>query len=145
MSRRLWSVMAAGAWVLTMTLTGLAQETLSEKEVFRDAFLSSDTLPRYMRAHAGHKVTGAGLLEATLPRAYFDSSVPDANPAIAIIHIEPGRKVTCGLPKPITREEMSIFTEGTPVAFAGELADAQDWGEWRTIYLGNCLLTLRDE
>ena len=133
------------AWILATSIPCLAQEPISEREVFREAFLSDDSLPRYMRAHAGHKVKGTGLLEATMPRAYFDSSVPDANPAIAIIHIEPGRKVTCGLPKPVTREEMEIFREGVAVAFSGELADAQDWGEWRTVYLGNCLLTLRGD
>lgn len=97
----------------------------------------------YLQRHAGQRVDGTGNVEAVLPRSYFDTSVPHTNPVVALLHVSAGRKVVCGLPRLLTQEEMREFPEGTPVSFFGNLADAQDWGEWSTLYLGECTLSRR--
>ncbi|MDF1553294.1 MAG: hypothetical protein P1P84_09550 [Deferrisomatales bacterium] len=131
---------AACAGLLSLSTASAAQPPIPQAEVFRQVFATSEALPDYMKANAGRAVEGQGRLEAIMPRATFDSSVPDANAAVAIIHLQPGRKVTCGLLNPLTREQFGSLQEGAAVAFTGELVDAQDWGEWQTVYLGNCQL-----
>jgi hypothetical protein len=102
--------------------------------------LDTETRHQYLREQAGKTVGGAGHLEVVMTRTYFDTSVPDSNPAVALIQVSPGRKVTCGLPQLLSREQLEELKEGTPVSFRGRLVDAQDWGEWSTIYLGDCSL-----
>ncbi|MEW6488147.1 MAG: hypothetical protein AB1578_09575 [Thermodesulfobacteriota bacterium] len=97
----------------------------------------------YLRLHAGRRVEGTGNVEAVLPRSYYDTSVPHTNPAVALLHVGSGRKVVCGLPRLLSPEEMREYPEGSPVLFSGSLADAQDWGEWSTLYLSNCSLARR--
>ncbi len=97
----------------------------------------------YLKAHAGSAVDGTGLVEVVLPRTYFDTSVPATNPAVALIHVGPGRKVACGLPLALSPEELKRFREGSSVAFRGHLVDGIPWGEWTTLYLGNCQLQSR--
>lgn len=92
----------------------------------------------YLKANAGSRVDGAGHIEAIIPRTYFDTSVPDANPVVALIQVGPGRKVACGLPRPPSPEDLRTFREGADVAFRGKLVDGHDWGEWQTLYLGDC-------
>ena len=131
---------AACAALLSLATSSGAQPAIPQAEVFREVFATPDALPAYMRANAGRAVSGKGRLEATMPRAYFDSSIPDSNAALAIIQLQPGRKVTCGLQKPLNREQFGSLREGAPVAFTGELVDVQDWGDWQTMYLGSCQL-----
>jgi hypothetical protein len=133
---------ATCAALLALASTGTAQPTLAPAEVFRQAFAAPDARPAYMQTNAGRAVGGRGRLEAAMPRATFDSSVPDSNPALAIIHLRPGRKATCGLRKPLTREQLGTLREGVPVVFAGTLVDVQDWGDWQTVYLSDCRLEL---
>ncbi len=131
---------AACAALLSLGTTSPAQPPISQGDVFQQVFATPGALPAYMRANAGRDVHGQGRLEAIMPRATFDSSVPDSNTALAIIHLQPGRKITCGLLKPLNREQFGSVQEGDPVVFTGELVDAQDWGEWQTVYLSNCRL-----
>lgn len=97
----------------------------------------------FLEETSGRLVEGAGHVEAVLPRAYFDTSVPHTNPVVALIQISTGRKVVCGLPKLLDRQELQEFAEGTAIQFRGTLVDAQDWGQWSTLYLGGCSLHLR--
>ncbi len=92
----------------------------------------------YLKANAGSPVDGAGHIEAIIPRTYFDTSVPDANPVVALIQVGPGRKVACGLSRSPSPEQLRTFREGADVVFRGKLVDGHDWGEWQTLYLGDC-------
>lgn len=97
----------------------------------------------YLKSNAGGLVEGAGHLEAVFPRTYFDTSVPHTNPVVALIQVGSGRKVVCGLLRPLTAEETARLPEGSDVAFRGKLADAHDWGEWQTLYLSDCAVHAR--
>jgi len=97
----------------------------------------------YLKDHAGRAVEGAGHVEALTVRTYYDTSVPDSNSSVALIQVSPGRKVVCGLRRSLGREDAQSFAEGTSVAFRGLLSDAHDWGEWTTLYLGDCSLRRR--
>ena len=135
---------AACATLLSLAMPSTAQPPIPQTEVFRQVFGTPDALPAYMRANAGREVEGRGRLENIMSRATFDSSVPDSNLALAVIHLQPGRTVTCGLQKPLSREQFEAVQEGVTVVFTGELVDAQDWGEWQTMYLGNCRLEFEE-
>ncbi len=134
--------LSSAALLLGVGLGSAVAEDLRAVQVF--VSLAQRTAPgaraEYLKANAGRQVGGAGSVEAVLPRAYYDTSVPDANPAVALIQIAPGRKVACGLPRVMGEKELGTFPEGTPVTFRGKLADAHDWGEWSTLYLGDCAL-----
>ncbi len=94
---------------------------------------------QYLGDHAGTRVTGAGTVEAVIPRTFYDSSISDRNPAVVLLYVSAGRKVACGLPAVPDREALSGFLrEGKRVSFRGVLADIQDWGRWTTLYLSDC-------
>ncbi|MHB8762826.1 MAG: hypothetical protein ACYDA8_00560 [Deferrisomatales bacterium] len=140
----LGGIVLAGAALLMSSLPSPAPagEPLAAAQVY--VALSQRTEPGaradYLRLHAGLPVTGSGHLEAVLPRAYYDTSVPHHNSAVALIQVDSGRKVVCGLPKVTTPDRLGQLTEGLRVAFRGVLADAQDWGAWSSLYLADCAL-----
>ncbi|RMG92361.1 MAG: hypothetical protein D6708_06695 [Candidatus Dadabacteria bacterium] len=92
----------------------------------------------YLRERAGAPVEGAGAVEALLPRTYYDTSVPDRNPAVLLLQVSPGRKVACGLPELPDAPGRQALQEGRKVSFRGTLVDAHDWGAWTTLYLADC-------
>ncbi len=119
-----------------------AQDPLKAVQVFVTLSQRTSETERadFLADTSGQAVEGAGFVEAVLPRSYFDTSVPHTNPAVALIQVSAGRKVVCGLPELLKKEELQKFAEGTAILFRGSLADAQDWGQWSTLYLGECSL-----
>lgn len=136
-----WGALAAaGAFAVGVTSWAPAAEPVPAAQVFV-AFaqrLAEAERHAYLAEHAGRPVEATGHVEALLPRTYFDTSVPDNNPAVLLVQVAPGRKVACGLPALPSRSEMGRYREGTPVALRGALVDAQDWGRWTTLYLSGC-------
>lgn len=146
MRKRALTLLGVGTLLLGLAAPGpAAAQDLVAAQVFVSLAQRPDPGERaeYLKLHAGRHVEGTGNVEAVLPRSYFDTSVPHTNPVVALLHVGSGRKVVCGLPRLLTQDEMQKFPEGAPVSFFGILADAQDWGEWSTLYLGNCTLSRR--
>ena len=78
----------------------------------------------YLRERAGTPVTGAGTVEAVIPRTMYDSAISDRNPAVVLLYVSAGRKVACGLPAVPDRQALSGFLrEGKRVSFRGTLTD----------------------
>lgn len=134
---------AAGALFVQAPLA--ASPTVTAAQVFER--LASLSLPAereaYLASSGGTAVNGQGWVEAVLPRTYYDTSVPDANPTVALIELGHGRKIACGLSYVPSREEFHRLSEGVAIGFRGALVDAQAWDAWTTLYLGNCSLSPR--
>ncbi|GAB6064794.1 hypothetical protein [Deferrisoma palaeochoriense] len=141
------TVRTAATWLTTLALLAAARpgtatdrESLKAVQVFVafGQLVSPAKREGYLRERAGTPVEGAGAVEALLPRTYYDTSVPDRNPAVLLLQVSPGRKVACGLPRLPDAEDRNDVREGTRVSFRGTLVDAHDWGEWTTLYLADC-------
>ncbi|MBI5015120.1 MAG: hypothetical protein HZB55_06460 [Deltaproteobacteria bacterium] len=140
-SFRLLATLATGA--LWATAAG-AVDPVSAASVYEDLAQRAVGRARseYLRAAAGSPVSGSGRLEALSPRSFYDTSVPDSNPMVALIELEPGRKAACGLPRSVM-DSLGWLRDGSPVAFEGRLVDAQQWDGSMTLYLTACTLSRR--
>ena len=138
-----------GTWIAGLVLLGAvgALPRAAESGVLRavqvfvafEQRIDSGAREEYLREQAGTPVTGAGTVEAVIPRTFYDSSISDRNPAVVLLYVSAGRKVACGLPAVPDREALSgVLREGKRVSFRGVLADIQDWGRWTTLYLSDC-------
>ena len=138
-----------GTWIAGLVLLGAvgALPRAAESGVLRavqvfvafEQRIDSGAREEYLREQAGTPVTGAGTVEAVIPRTFYDSSISDRNPAVVLLYVSAGRKVACGLPAVPDREALSgTLREGKRVSFRGVLSDIQDWGRWTTLYLSDC-------
>jgi hypothetical protein len=133
-------MLVAGLWAGV----SLAVPPLPAAEVFEAVAQKKTERARsqYLKEHAGAAVAGAGRLEALSPRSFYDTSVPDSDPMVALVELEVGRKTACGLPRSVM-DSLGWLREGSPVAFEGRLVDAQQWGNSTTLYLTGCVLSRR--
>ncbi len=139
-----------GTWIAGLILLGATAPPLphaAESSALRavqvfvafEQRIDSGAREQYLREQAGTPVTGAGTVEAVIPRTFYDASIPDRNPAVVLLYVSAGRKVACGLPAVPGREALSgLLKEGKGVSFRGVLVDIQDWGRWTTLYLSDC-------
>lgn len=138
-----WAALAVSGLLLG-NAPSLAADPLTAQHVF--VSLARKTTDRaraeYLKAKAGCPIRGVGHLEALTPRTYYDTSVPDSDPMVAVLKIDQGRVAACGLPRSVM-DSLGWLREGSPVVFEGRLVDAQGWDGTATLYLTRCSISRR--